>query len=108
MKQLRFTSTKPYGMFCGDYEGTLVSLTNIGEFIQDEIKGKTAYIHGDAEELAGFDIPVFFDGNLGQLELPKEEQDILMMLPSGEYACVAEYVDEPLNSNCYLITLKNV
>jgi hypothetical protein len=106
MKQLRFTTTKPYGMFCGENKGVLVSVTDIGELIQDEIKGKTAYIHGDAQELAGFDIPVFFDGNLGQFELPKEEQDILMLLPSGEYPCVAEYSDEVFSSNCYLITLK--
>jgi hypothetical protein len=42
---------------------------------------------------------------LAQLELPTEQQDILLLLPSGEYKCKAEYYDEIGASNCYLITL---
>lgn len=33
------------------------------------------HIHDDAEELAGFDLPIFLDGDYGQLDLPVEEQD---------------------------------
>jgi hypothetical protein len=107
MKQLRFTTTKPFSMFeFGEEHAPLVIPEHISDFITDKVKGKTAYIHDDAEALARFDIPVFIDGNLGQLELPKEEQDILMLLPSGEYPCVSEYVDKSGSSNCYFITLK--
>ena len=110
MKQLRFTTTKPMGMLGimnppEDFK-PLVYPEKIGEFIKDKIKGRSVYIHDDAEELAGYDIPTFIDGNLGQLELPVEEQDILMVLPSGEYKCQSEYCDEIGSSNCYLITLK--
>lgn len=83
----------------------LVEPKETGELIMDKIKGKTAYIHGDAEALAGYDIPTFIDGNLAQLERPVEEQDIVMILPDGEYKCKAEYCDIIGSSNCYLITL---
>lgn len=105
MKQLRFTTTEPHCMFG---EGDVLFVPeNIGELIITETKGKGAYIHGDAEDLAGFDIPEFIDGDLGQFDLPKDEQDILMLLAGGEYQCVAEYTDQPGCSDCYLITLKN-
>lgn len=44
-----------------------------------------AYIDGEAEKLAGFDIPFFIDGDLRQLDSPSA--DILLLLPSGEYKC---------------------
>jgi hypothetical protein len=108
MKQLRFTTSEPKSMFDSIFNENhllLVTPNNIGELISDQIKGKTAYIHGEAENIAGFDIPSFIDGNLRQLDLPIEQQDILMLLPSGEYKCKAEYYDEIGASNCYLITL---
>jgi hypothetical protein len=111
MKQLRFTTTKPMSMFGifnpkEDHE-PLVTPNDIGEFIMDDIKGTGAYIHGDAEELAGYDIPTFIDGNLSQLDLPIDEQDILMLLPRGcEYKCKAELCTEIGAKNKYLITLK--
>jgi len=109
MKQLRLTTTKPMGILGimnpeGDHE-ILTKPDEIGELVMDKIKGKSAYIHGEAENIAGFDIPTFIDGNLGQLDLPIEQQDILLLLPSGEYKCKAEYYDEIGASNCYLITL---
>ena len=82
----------------------LVKPTNIGELIFDDIKARCAYIHGNAEAIAGFDIPTFIDGNFGQLDLPIEEQDILLLLPSGEYKCKAEYIDDGIDK-CYYITL---
>ena len=110
MKQLRFTTTPPHA-FAGAFDNSeendmLVIPKEVGELVMDSIKGQRAYIHGDAEDLAGYDIPVLIDGNLGQLELPVDEQDILMLLPSGEYKCQAKYNDTPMSSNCYLITLK--
>jgi hypothetical protein len=109
MKQLRFTTTKPMsllGIFDKDQEPALVKPKSYGDFVMDSVVTNKAYIHGDAEELAGYDIPVFIDGNMGQLDLPIDQQDILMLLPSGEYKCKAEYCDNVFASNCYLITLK--
>ena len=78
-----------------------------GKIVQDLArKVKAVYIHGEAESKAGFDIPVFIDGNLSQLEKPIDEQEIIMILPDGEHLCKAEYYDEPGSSDCYLITLK--
>ena len=105
MKQLRLSTTKPYGMFSDQDDKLLVEPSEIGELVKAELKGKTAYIHGEAEKIAGFDIPTFIDGNMGQLTLPIEQQDILLLLPDGEYKCKSEYCDAPLSSNCYLITL---
>ncbi len=109
MKQLRLTTTKPMGwlgiMNPIEDHVPLTKPNEVGELIMDKIKGRTAYIHGEAENIAGYDIPTFIDGNLAQLELPIEQQDILLLLPSGEYKCKAEYCDELGSSNCYLITL---
>lgn len=109
MKQLRLTTKKPMGLLdIGNPEEDhqpLINPTEKGDFILDKIKGRNVYIHGEAEKLAKFDIPVFIDGNLGQLALPIEEQDILLMLPCGNYKCKSEYNDSIGASNCYLITL---
>ncbi len=109
MKQLRLTTTHPMSMFemmsnISEY-APLIIPTDIGEMVMDKIKGRSAYIHGEAEDLAGFDIPTFIDGNLGQLDLPIEEQDILLSLPSGEYKCKAEFNNKIPEISCYLITL---
>ena len=109
MKQLRLTTTKAMAML-GILRPTadhtpLITHGNIGELFMDKIKARSVYIHGEAQSLAGFDIPTFIDGNLSQLELPLEQQDILLLLPSGEYKCKSEYYDEVGASNCYLITL---
>ena len=110
MRQLRFTTTKPMGMLgifnpVEDHKPLFVP-ENVGELIHDTVKGRTSYIHDDAEDLAGYDIPTFIDGNLGQLDLPIEEQDILMVLPSGEYHCKSELSTDIGSRNAYLITLK--
>lgn len=110
MKQLRFTTTMSMsfaGVFNPKEDFKPLALpTEIGEIIQDKLKGKNIYIHGDAEDLAGFDIPLFIDGNLGQLDLPIEQQDILMCLPNKTYKCKAEYYSKYDGfSTGYLITL---
>jgi len=108
MKQLRFTTTEPHCIFGGNHD-LLVSVDNIGTLSDYKTKGDGAYIHGDAEELANFDIPYFLDGDLEQLDLPVDEQDILMILPSGEYQCKSELSYKSMISNKidkYLITLK--
>ena|SRR6266403_1504431 len=110
MKQLRFTTTEPTGMFsmlASESPELLVEPKLKFELIpSDNIKGKSIYIHGDAEKIARFDIPYFIDGDLGQLDLPIEKQDILMLLPDGEYPCQAEFQNTELAQNSYLIILK--
>jgi hypothetical protein len=108
MKQLRFTTTEPRGMFANENSELLVKLDDIGTLSEYKPKGTGAYIHDDAEELAGFDIPIFLDGDFEQFDLPVEEQDILMMLPSGNYQCKAElsYKTLIIEDYKYLITLK--
>lgn len=105
MKQLRLTTSKPCCF--GSTDEPLVIPTDVTEIIHDEVKGDGAFLHGDVEELAGYDIPIFIDGNFGQLDLPTEEQNILMLLPSGEYSCKAELSNSIGSKNKYLIQLKN-
>lgn len=106
MKTLKLTTTLPSGILGFFTDAEPLVKPNKNECpIQDKVKGDGCYIHGDAEKLAGFDIPYFIDGNFGQLDLPVEEQDILLLLPSGEYKCKAELVNE-LNRMNYYITLK--
>lgn len=111
MDQLRFTTTEPGG-FLGimnnrEEHNPLAIPKSTGELIQDKVKGRCAYIHDTAEELAGYDIPTFIDGNMGQLDLPIEDQDILMLLPSGEYKCKAIRTSDKAtwDMNVYYITL---
>lgn len=105
MKQLRLTTSNPMSVLSMMGRTPLITPDNIGELVMDKVKGSKAYIHGKAESIAGFDLPIFIDGDLGQLDLPTEQQDILLLLPMGEYKCKAEYHDEIGASNCYLITL---
>jgi len=69
--------------------------------VNPEDNGKTfgepqhtaAYLRGEAQNVAGFDQPIFIDGDLTQLDRPEEEQEIRMILPQGEYECVARTED---------------
>ena len=66
----------------------------------------TAYLHGEAHNIAGFDEPIFIDGDLGQLDKPEKEQDVRMILPQGEYDCVARaHIGE--NGPLYFIMLRD-
>lgn len=109
MKQLRFTTTKPMPMLGimnpEEDHAPLALPKEIGELIKAELKGGKDYIHGEAESLAEYDIPTFIDGDMAQLAAPINEQDILMLLPSGEYKCKSEYCNEWGARNSYLITL---
>jgi len=66
---------------------------------------QNAYIHGEAAELAGYDLPVFIDGNLSQLDKSVGEQQIRMLTNQGEYECVAE-VNEEDGREVYYLMLK--
>lgn len=104
MNQLRITTTEPHSMFSNNESDMLVRPDNIGEIIGESVTNK-AYLHGKAEDLAGFDIPIIIDGDISMFDKPKHEQDILLLLPSGEYKCFAYYNNTIGASNCYLIEL---
>lgn len=55
---------------------------------------KNAYIHGEAADLAQYDLPVFIDGDLTQLDKPVEEQEIRMLTDQGEYEMVSRVFEE--------------
>ena len=107
VKQLRFTTSEPGVM--GVSSDPLKIPEGELKVIRSEVKGEGAYIHGDAEGLAGYDIPIFLDGDMAQLDLPVDEQDILMVLPDGDFPCIAklEYVSMGKHvPTHYLLTLK--
>ena len=100
MKQLRITTTTPHSMFSSSDELRTELPTEIGEITGElKNKGASAYIEGEAEFLAGFDIPVILDGNIGQIDLPIEEQDIVMLIEGVAHKIVAilhkNWCDEP-------------
>jgi len=66
---------------------------------------QNAYIHGEAVDLAGYELPVFIDGDLSQLDKPVGEQSILMLTDQGEYECEA-HVNEEDGREVYYLTLK--
>lgn len=106
MQTLRFTTSTPSSMFNIESRTPLVIPKDLSTFKFSETKAKVAYIHGKAEELAGFDIPIFLDGDIAQLDLPINEQDIKMLLPDGEYYITATYQEE-LCDTCYYLQLKD-
>lgn len=78
---------------------------------EDDIDGEEdefIYIDGEAESLASFDLPYFFSGDMAQLKRPVEKQDIIMVLPSGEYPIKAIWEpNPPFGQNPrYLLQLK--
>jgi hypothetical protein len=89
MEKLRFTTTSPHSTFSSAKGLVIDPPNNIGELISANIKSDTAYIHGKAEEDAGFDIPVFLDGDMGNLDLPINQQNIEMLLPDGNHVMQA-------------------
>lgn len=71
-----------------------------------EPQHQAAYLHGKAQNIAGFDRPIFIDGDLTQLDKPEEDQEIRMILPQGEYECVAR-TEENEGVLTYYIMLKD-
>lgn len=105
MKQLRFTTSKPR---CFGLVGVPLTYPNDKDKLMTSktLKSDRVYIHGMAEEKAGYDIPIFIDGNMAQLDLPVDEQNIIMMLPIRIYKCKA-YLSEGFGvGKKYLIVLK--
>jgi hypothetical protein len=104
LKRLRLTTTAPTS-FLEPRGPALVDARPYGELVLGDTRSRVAYLHGQAEAFGGFDIPTFLDGSFEQLDRPVEKQKILLLLPSGEYWCKAEYMEPELGSPCYLITL---
>ena len=100
MKQLRITTSEPN--FMGILGTPLVTPDVIGELIKTPTIYDKAYIHDDAEQLAGYDIPMFIDGDMGQFDAP---QDILLMLTEKNYQCVATVV-KLFSGKYYTVILK--
>lgn len=67
--------------------------------VGDEVVGRNALIVGKARELAGYDIPMFFAGDIAELDSPTPQ--ITMHLRSGEYP-IAVTMDA---NNNYLLDL---
>lgn len=108
MKTLRFTTTTPYSMLdSSDELRTDIKKITVGEI---ENIGLTVasggYIDGDAESIAGFDIPVFLDGNLSQLDRPIEEQEIEMLIEDAVYPIKAILQDYGYKK-AYLLQLRD-
>ena len=128
MVQLRITTTQPYSLFAEEIVqepiiGTdrLKKMQSGEVIVPEDLKGQTAYLHDKLQDMAGFDIPLFVDGNMGQLDLPVEEQDIVFLIPTeyvdkngvikhrvGKLKCKAE-LQEPkrIDRGAYYITLKD-
>lgn len=107
MKTLKFTTST--AAFLGAVGTPLVHPKDNKElvFFKDtEQKCSSAYIHGEAEDLAGYDIPIFLSGSMDMLNVPVEEQDIVMVLPDGEYKCKAT-INVGAISESYYLTLYN-
>jgi hypothetical protein len=107
MKQLRITTTKPYSLILGAFDEDvverkpIVDIKNNGELITPTLKGRNAYLDGKLEELAKFDIPLFIDGDMGQLDMDTSKQNILFLMPKKNYKCKAILQ----SSGSYYITL---
>lgn len=70
------------------------------KLVGDEVVGRNALIVGKALELAGYDIPMFFAGDISELDSPNPQ--ITMHLRSGIYP-IAVIMD---TNNNYLLDLK--
>ena len=114
--KLRNEGKMPLRFTVNNYEGDpLSNIPDKGELINDgKQKYNSSYIHGKAEQLAGGDIPKFIDGDLLELDKPIDQQYILMVLPSGEYECIAtptlDYIEgldtDESDQMAYYLTLK--
>lgn len=106
MKTLRFTTTAPGFMGAADMDTIKYDIPEECSVEEASVKGSGAYIHGDAEELAGYDIPVLFDGDLSQLDKPVDEQEIVMHLNEKAYDVCAELQINGADAGKYYLTLK--
>lgn len=88
---LKFTTTNPFT------EDNSKDISNVNllvipptdaKLFSSPLKGRNAYIMGKALVLAGFSLPCFFDGDIRELD--KDDGEIIMVLPSGEYPIICQ------------------
>ena len=90
MNTLEFTTTQAMAMAMVDIDTVKHPLPEDADVINhDKIRGTRAYIHGDAEDIAGYDIPLIFMGDMLQLDLPQAKQDIIMHIDGKQYPITA-------------------
>jgi len=84
---IKVTTTSPYSMFSfGNEESPLINtdgykgFSNIPEWAKSHNFIGSVYLHGDVQHKAGFDIPIFLDGDFP--------------LKDGVYDCIALVPDE--------------
>ena len=80
MNKLFLTTTPPFSVF-GDERP-------MPYFERKTLTGKCklnkCYIDGEAEIIAGFDIPYFIEGDMSQLDMGEKDQQIFLLLPDRE------------------------
>ena len=79
--------------------------------VSDEVESKysSVYVHGEAEEVAGYDIPVFFNGDMEQILQPVGKQKIQMFIGNKVYFCKALPAEEYNSFDykaCYITLIK--
>ncbi len=107
MKTLKFTTCR--AAFLGAVGTPLVHPKDNKKLVffkNTKQKCTSIYIHGEAESLAGYDIPIFLSGSMDMLNVPVEEQDIVMVLPDSEHKCKAT-INVGTISESYYLTLYN-
>lgn len=107
MDTLKFTTTEPGCM--GSIDGASrynpkPEECNLNAESGKDMLVKIAYIHGEAEDKAGYDIPVFFGGDLRQMEQPIEEQSIQMFIGDKVFEMKSLLNEGGIRSN-YLLVL---
>jgi len=74
------------------------------------VKFRGSYGYPNLYELAvlnkngGLDYTIVIDGDFNNIHLPIKEQDILLMLPNGNYKCKCS-IEKDMITNAYYITL---
>jgi len=112
MDTLRFTTSAPQGFGFTDEKTIRFNAEQFCTKHKTELsvsrspKHETAYIHGDAEDLAKYDIPIFFSGELRMLDKPVKEQRIIMHLEDKEYQMTAT-VNNGIFKKQYYLELKS-
>ena len=103
MKTLKFTTCKPCFMGTTDNESIRCILPRNSKLNQFKTKGVKAYIHGEAETIAGYDIPIMFDGDMEQLDVSENLQAIVMYIDDVQYRIKATLQK---NNTTYYLELK--
>lgn len=66
LKKLKFITCAPG--FMGAVDQDTARYKSKDSNVDGQPLGQGAYIHGEAQKIAGYDKPIFFDGDLNQLD----------------------------------------